>query len=451
MIREATDPAFVRAQLQAVRAHIAAGADPELAARAVDALPRPASASPSAALLAALPADGLGAPSSGGTPIDPDIPFLARDPITAMLQTTLEEQARLQHPEQIGGEPAEAAPATTAFFLDGGQFTNTDPRWVTEVAKALVERIAKGNHPFNPVPAERTASGDARIVLVGDWGSGLPRARDVATRMAAAVAEAHAAGRDVHVIHLGDVYYSGDKGEYDERLLADWPLTAELAADGVGSWSLSGNHDMYSGGWAYFDHLLVEPRFSMQRSPDGKGTSWFRLSTPSWEIIGLDTAWDPDPLAMGHRAVLEDPQGDYVTQLAAGLGNKKLLLLSHHQLVSVFSPGDLGKVLPRKLATVLADGRVTAWFWGHEHRCMAFEAAAGVRYPRCLGHGGVPVLTHAANTPIPSPGVWEERAHLPGAKLWARFGFAVLDFDGPQITVRYRNEIGEEAHPETIQ
>ena len=157
MIREATDPEFVREQMEAVRAHIAAGADPELAERAVKALPRVASASPGAALLAALPADSLGAPSSGGTPTDPEIPFLGRDPITAMLQTTLEEQARLRHPGQLGDEPperADATPATTAFFLDGGQFTNTDPRWITEVARALVERVAKGNHPFNPVPAE---------------------------------------------------------------------------------------------------------------------------------------------------------------------------------------------------------------------------------------------------------------------------------------------------------
>src|SRR4051812_40013748 len=398
--------------MQAIRDLIAEGDQPELAARAVA---PSAGASAQAALLAALPTDSLGAPSSGGNVTEPAVPFLGRDPVTAILQTVVEEQARRLHPEQVGDErPAtpDAAPATTARLLDDGQFTTSDPRWVTEVGKALMQRLAKGNHPFNPAPAERTITDGARVVLVGDWGSGLPRARAVGARMAEAVAEAHGDGRPVHVIHLGDVYYSGDQAEYDARLLADWPVSDELAADGVGSWSLDGNHDMYSGGWAYFDHLLAEARFSNQRTPDGRGTSWFRLSSPSWEIVALDTAWDPDPLAMGHRAVLEDSQAAYVAQVAAGLGDKKLLLLSHHQLVSVYSPGDLGKVLPRKLATVLAGEQVTAWYWGHEHRCMAFDAAGGVQFPRCLGHGGVPVLAHRPNAPIPPPGVWEERASL---------------------------------------
>ena len=31
------------------------------------------------------------------------------------------------------------------------------------------------------------------------------------------------------------------------------------------SWALNGNHDMYSGGWGYFDHLLADERFSRQR------------------------------------------------------------------------------------------------------------------------------------------------------------------------------------------
>ncbi|MGI8449248.1 MAG: hypothetical protein ACR2MP_19125 [Streptosporangiaceae bacterium] len=58
------------------------------------------------------------------------------------------------------------------------------------------------------------------------------------------------------------------------------------------------------------------------------------------------------------------------------------MLLNHHQLMAAYDPADLGPVLPAKLGPVLDSGRVAAWLWGHEHRCMAFKAAHGVRFPR---------------------------------------------------------------------
>ena len=45
-----------------------------------------------------------------------------------------------------------------------------------------------------------------------------------------------------------------------------WPVTAAQARAGVTSWSLNGNHDMYGGGFGYFETLLADPRFVTQRS-----------------------------------------------------------------------------------------------------------------------------------------------------------------------------------------
>ena len=46
---------------------------------------------------------------------------------------------------------------------------------------------------------------------------------------------------------------------------------------------------------------------------------------------------------------------------------------------------------------------------------------------------------HPAGTQPPEPGLWEETASFgDGGQRWNRFGFAVLDIDGPQITVHYR-------------
>lgn len=84
---------------------------------------------------------------------------------------------------------------------------------------------------------------------------------------------------------------------------------------------------------------------------------------------------------------------------------------------------------------------------------MGFEAVQGIPYVRCIGHGGIPVVIEpgATSAPIPSPGVWEESASF--AELgqnWHRFGFAVLDFNGEQIEVRYRDDDGTQVRTESI-
>jgi calcineurin-like phosphoesterase family protein len=448
VIADVTRPGFLREHLDAIRAALEGGT--------LDA------AAGADTLRAAMPGDGTGPPSSRGDPTGADgAPFLGRDPVVSLLQTSLEERLRDDHPDEI----EEDAPARDDTEAQGSvahvvqwlrhpeRFSRDDPRWITGVAGAVARRLERGNHPFNPVPARAQIADDARVVLVGDWGTGLPRARAVAAFMREEVEDALADGREAHVIHLGDVYYSGDDAEYDRRLLADglWPADAGDAAGGVTSWSLNGNHDMYSGGWGYFDHLLAEERFAAQRSPDGRGTSFFRITSPSWELVGLDTSWEADPLSLGRSAALHDPQAAFVARVA-GESDRKLALLSHHQFVSVHDPQEIDGTLPSKLADVLASGRVTAWFWGHEHRCMGYAATGGVAAPRCLGHGGVPVVvSEGLGAPVPAPGIWEERGFLDeGGRHWGRFGFAVLDFAGPRIAVRYRDDLGRVTRTEAI-
>jgi hypothetical protein len=101
---------------------------------------------------------------------------------------------------------------------------------------------------------------------------------------------------------------------------------------------------------------------------------------------------------------------------------------------------------------VLGSGRVTAWIWGRERRCMGFDAAGGVAYPRCIGHGGVLApMVHPANAPIPAPGAWELRASFPDqGENWARFGHAVFDLGDDAIAVRYRDDEGTVVRTESI-
>jgi hypothetical protein len=447
----------------ALRERIASGALDEHAGAAASAIGRdPANAQ--AALLAALPQEGAGEASSGGEHMN--LPFFSRDPAVSLMQTSLEIEARkadLVHEVKPGG--------LRKFFVGvfeelkeilPERFSTKDPEWVTRIGEATLDRLAKGNHPFNKTPAEYVIDrDDARVVIVGDWGSGLVHAREVAGFMAEEVAEALAAGRPVHVIHLGDIYYSGDPEEIRRRCLADglWPVTADQAGQGVTSWSLNGNHDMYGGGWGYFQTLLRDERFANQHSPDGEPTSFFRIRTPSWDLVGLDTSWNAEVLSKGLRGELVDPQNKVVADWAAE-SERKVMLLSHHQFVSSFDLGDLGTVLPHKLEPLLRDNRITAWLWGHEHRCMGFKPAtgvAGVPFMRCIGHGGVPIPASAAGGELPPPGLWQ----IPTAgdasgvfeehdASWNRFGFAVLDFDGAAARIRYRDDQGTEVLAEDL-
>src|SRR5262249_46100675 len=118
------------------------------------------------------------------------------------------------------------------------KFSTTDIGWVRS-ALATGVRFFRGKHDFNPEPAAPVSIADnARIVLVGDWGSGIPRARKVGAAMHSILEEAGAQTREQHVIHLGDVYYSGWEREYRKRFLPYWPVK-ENEADQTFSWSLN--------------------------------------------------------------------------------------------------------------------------------------------------------------------------------------------------------------------
>ena len=73
----------------------------------------------------------------------------------------------------------------------------------------------------------------------GDWGTGEGLAIQVADRMREAITDA--GERQVHVVHLGDVYYAGTRIEARTRFLDHWPVSG---SDRHLSWCLNGNHDM---------------------------------------------------------------------------------------------------------------------------------------------------------------------------------------------------------------
>lgn len=184
----------------------------------------PGSGDAVAKVSAALPGAYQAEPSSGGG-VDGAVPYLARQPAVSLVQSAVESALRQRGvPDQPPGPPSlwKRIIAIIEGFLHRGNFGPEDADWVIKIAESMLGHLAKGNHPFNPKPAEHAISGSARLVVVGDWGTGLPRARAIARYMGEEVADALASGREAHVIHLGDVYYSGLPEEVRQHVLGPW-------------------------------------------------------------------------------------------------------------------------------------------------------------------------------------------------------------------------------------
>jgi hypothetical protein len=380
---------------------------------------------------------------TGGPREDPA--YYPRDPIMGLLQSSLQQYwldktDLVVRPAGQGLAPSDVAISDVRLVpsaMDRGSqgfaraFEQTDIRWASCWLARLV-RAFKHKHPFHADPAlPFRISNRARVVIVGDWGTGLPRARQVGESMRDLIAAPQ--DRQQHVIHLGDVYYSGLKREYDDHFFPFWPVRRNEA--GITSWALNSNHDMFSGAWDYYDYLLAQPQFRHQQ-----GSSFFSLENEHWQILGLDSAYQEYDLF--------GLQANWVKERRQAAPKKKGMLLSHHQLFSSYDQGS--PEIEKKLQPVIDAGLVTAWFWGHEHRCVAYRPRNNIRFARCVGHGGVPVW--ATSSSLPADVLWAETDYLSdGLERFARFGFAVLDFEDERIRVTYRGEKGQIRFEETVE
>jgi hypothetical protein len=369
-------------------------------------------------------------PVSGADPTQGKQAYLPRSPAVSLLQSTLTDCITSRFDDLLERQPPEDR-SFADYALEGTdvfrKFGPCDAHWVESVISKGLSLLDHKPDFVNKPPTVPIAD-NARLVVVGDWGTGIAGAQAVGEQMAAKIAEGKAQGREVHALHLGDVYYSGWKEEYEARFMPYWPVGS--AGEGVGSWALNGNHDMYSGGHGYFGYLLRDPRFAEHR-----GSSYFCLQNANWQLLGLDSSFDNEKLAGG--------QAEWVAEKHADT-KRKTMLLSHHEPFSSYV-----KVEPEMLNELQPafDRRpIDAWLWGHEHLCCTYETGREdyLKFGSCIGHGGVPVLHE--EKPKPDDVTWHDDGYqtMPSGDKWQLFGFAVLDFNGASIDVRYYNQNGGE-------
>lgn len=132
------------------------------------------------------------------------------------------------------------------------------------------------------------------------------------------------------------------------------------------------------------------------------------------------------------------------------------MLLTHHQPFGAYDD-TVGQSMTDKVKAVVAESRpLDVWIWGHEHRCTIYgdNPKRYLKIGFCSGNGGVPQLlpdpprpgTPAADDPQHAALTWAyQGAEQADGNDWLRFGFAVLDFDGPSMNLRYFDERPNEA------
>lgn len=224
-------------------------------------------------------------------------------------------------------------------------------------------------HPWINTPSNKKINNTAQIGILGDWGTGLYGAPICAESIQSS-SEPYDA-----LIHLGDVYYSGDTKEIKERFLDLWIDPAKTNwenKDSVIHRACNSNHEMYTGGHAYFNYTLAKFEQS---------ASYFALHNDHWILVGLDTGYKEGDLM--------DGQVEWLMQLISEAAGRKVILFSHHQPFSWFDKGY--RKITDKLDDLLRTNKIFAWYWGHEHRCILYDKhpVYGL-YGRCIGHSGYP-------------------------------------------------------------
>jgi hypothetical protein len=217
---------------------------------------------------------------------------------------------------------------------------------------------------------------------------------------------------------------------------------------------------MYTGGHTYFETML--PRFNQK-------ASYFAMQNDYWLFLGLDTAYRGE--FGGQEGVLDDPQMKWIGDMVQQAGDRKVVLFSHHQPFTQLDTNNGGNLLAQLEKHQVA-GRIFAWYWGHEHRCLLYDAHPKYGfYGRCAGHAGFPESridlgnapesqefgsqwrqlkskegTNQEGQKVSIPGAWvydTNNIYIPGFEsLFAPNGFMRLEFSGDHLVEYVRSPGG---------
>jgi hypothetical protein len=277
----------------------------------------------------------------------------------------------------------------------------------------------------------------AKIAILGDWGTGQDAAKLVLRQIMNK-------NPDV-VIHLGDIYYAGTQFEVTNYFLQPWQQILNLGPklDRIPTFTLAGNHDMYSGGVPYYQ--LIQQL--------GQPASYFCLRNTYWQFVALDTGYnDHNPAAAGAGATfLQDPEVAWLADKVNNGGVRNTVLLSHHQLFTAYD-NIANKEVNLRLYTQVSSflPKVALWIWGHEHDFVPYDSYQNLIRSCCLGHAAFPVgMDEVPKLPkYPDVPVTKDanggNVRLGVTDGLCNHGYAIIEIDGAAGKVSYYQDSDED-------
>jgi len=330
------------------------------------------------------------------------------------------------------------------YAAEIGKFSDCDPRYA-EAAEKYAEYFLTQQKEIPYIPYKNLSDfiiegklpAKAKIAILGDWGTGQDAAKLVLRQIANK-------NPDV-VIHLGDIYYAGTEFEMNTYFLQIWQQVLNLGdkLDRIPTYTLAGNHDMYSGGGPYYDLLKKL----------GQPASYFCLRNANWQFVAMDTGYnDHNPAGGGDGATfLQSPEVTWLADKVNNAGGRNTVLLSHHQLFTAFDSIDCNEINLRlypQVSSLLS--KIALWIWGHEHDFVLYDSYKGLARSCCLGHGAFPVgideLPKAPKYPdVPLiKGDDGEPIRLDSTGGIYNHGYAIIDIDGATGQVAYYQDSDED-------
>jgi len=334
-------------------------------------------------------------------------------------------------------------PATQQYKDELAKFGDCDPKYAEAAAKYAEYFVAQQKQiPYvvyknlSDFVFDGKLPAQAKVAIVGDWGTGQDAAKLVLRQIANKKPDV--------VIHLGDIYYAGTQFEVNNYFLQPWKQILNLAANPIPTFSLAGNHDMYSGGVPYYQ--MIQQQL-------GQPASYFCLRNANWQFVGLDTGYhDHNPAAGGDGATyLQDTEVTWLTDKVNNAGGRSSILLSHHQLFTAYDSIDGNEINLRlypQVAPLLP--KVALWIWGHEHDFVPYDAYKGLARSCCLGHGAFPVGVGETSYDPKYPDVPVTKdadgnnIRLGTAAGLYNHGYAIIELDGPTGKVSYYQDSDED-------
>jgi predicted phosphodiesterase len=361
----------------------------------------------------------------------PGVPAVAPQTVTEGVGDTVRYCASLARNYAVAKVLGRTGDAARYQALLTEKMGDCDPDWAEAAIKYAEFLASKGQIPYrsHKVLSDFVIDGKlpdkARVALVGDWGTGQQDAKTLLTQIARK-------NPDV-VIHMGDIYYSATDFEVQNYFYQIWKNTLDLSR--TATFTLSGNHDMFSGGAAYYKLL----------DQLGQPASYFCLRNDSWQLLAVDTGFNDSNPVGGNPTFLHDTEVQWLADKIQNRGNRRTVLLSHHQLFAAFE--DIcGKSANDKLNTQLAPllPGVDIWFWGHEHNLVIYEKYMGV-LARCIGHGAFPIGLGEVSAKPKFPEVPVVTGLTLGDNgVFLNHGYVIIDLAGSDATIAYYQDSDED-------